>query len=209
VMIEAVEGVTANMGFSLTGEALEAAAEVAGRYEDGVIVSPEAALNDLQLAWMACGQDQLVASPLQMALVTAAVANGGTIMEPHLVYQVVAQNGALVSSTAARAWRTAMDPATATQLNLMMQKVVAEGTGTGAAIAGVKVAGKTGTAETGRKAADGSRTDQAWFIGFAPADDPKVVVCVSIENSTSTGGAIAAPIAAEVMRAVLAQASLP
>ena len=85
----------------------------------------------------------------------------------------------------------------------MMQQVVNAGTGTAAAIEGIEVAGKTGTAETG----DGSNL--AWFIGFAPADDPRVAVAVVVEDTLSTGGDEAAPLAAEVMRAALAQAALP
>ena len=84
-----------------------------------------------------------------------------------------------------------------------MQNVVTSGTGTAAAVPGVKVAGKTGTAERG----DG--TNLAWFIGFAPADDPQVAIAVVVEDTLSTGGAEAAPIFSRVMQSALAQAKLP
>jgi peptidoglycan glycosyltransferase len=109
-----------------------------------------------------------------------------------------------VQSAAPQTWQTAMTPSTAATLNLMMQQVVNSGTGTAAALQGIKVAGKTGTAETSRPG-----VNQAWFIAFAPADDPKIAICVSIENVSVTGGEVAAPLAAQVMRAALAQPSLP
>ena len=160
-------------------------------------------MDPLAVAWAACGQEQVLATPLQMALVAAAVANGGPVMRPYVVHEVRTADGGVVEEAVPAEWLTAIQPATALSLNEMMQRVVTSGTGTGAAIEGVMVAGKTGTAEKG----DG--TNLAWFIGFAPADDPRVAVAVVIEDTLSTGGAEAAPLAAEVMRAALAQASLP
>ena len=92
---------------------------------------------------------------------------------------------------------------TASQLNTMMQNVVNAGTGTAAALEGIQVAGKTGTAEKG----DG--TNLAWFIGFAPANDPQVAFAIVIEDTQSTGGEAAAPIAAAVIKTALAQPALP
>jgi peptidoglycan glycosyltransferase len=100
-------------------------------------------------------------------------------------------------------WLVATKAATASQLNTMMQNVVNAGTATNAALQGIQVAGKTGTAEKG----DG--TNLAWFIGFAPADDPQVCIAVVIEATQSTGGEAAAPLAAAVMKTALAQPSLP
>ena len=94
-------------------------------------------------------------------------------------------------------------PETAAALNRMMQQVVRAGTGTAAALAGIPVAGKTGTAETGRS------TNQAWFIAFAPADAPRVAVAVTIEDTAATGGEVAAPLAAAVLRVALEQGRLP
>ena len=100
-------------------------------------------------------------------------------------------------------WLVATKAVTAGQLNTMMQNVVNAGTATNAALQGIQVAGKTGTAEKG----DG--TNLAWFIGFAPAEDPQVCIAVVIEDTASTGGEVAAPLAAAVMKTALAQPSLP
>jgi len=100
-------------------------------------------------------------------------------------------------------WTTAMSQATAQQLNLMMQQVVKAGTGTAAALQGIQVAGKTGTAQ------QAGASNVAWFIAFAPAEHPKVAVAVTIPNTVFTGGDVAAPLAAGVMRAALDQPSLP
>jgi peptidoglycan glycosyltransferase len=138
-----------------------------------------------------------------MALVAAGVANGGAVMAPYVVHEVRTPDGKVVDQATPSEWVTAIKPATALILNDMMERVVTSGTGTAAAIEGVQVAGKTGTAERG----DG--TNLAWFIGFAPADDPRVAVAVVVEDTLSTGGAEAAPLAAEVMRAALAATRLP
>jgi peptidoglycan glycosyltransferase len=184
--------------------ALPAGAVVAsGRYDDEGLLSPEAEMDPLAVAWAACGQEQVLATPLQMALVVSAVANGGPVMKPYVVQEVRTADGSVVEKAAPAEWLTAIQPATALSLNAMMQRVVTSGTGTAAAIEGVKVAGKTGTAERG----DG--TNLAWFIGFAPADDPRVAVAVVVEDTLSTGGVEAAPLAADVLRAALAQAALP
>ena len=174
-----------------------------GRYDDEGLLSPEARMDPLAVAWAACGQEQVLATPLQMALVASAVANGGAVMRPYVVQEVHTSDGKVVEEAAPAEWLTAIEPVTALTLNEMMQRVVTSGTGTGAAIEGVAVAGKTGTAERG----DG--TNLAWFIGFAPADDPKVAIAVLVEDTLSTGGAEAAPLAADVMRAALNQARLP
>ncbi len=174
-----------------------------GRYDGEGLLSPEAKMDPLAVAWAACGQEQVLATPLQMALVTSAVANGGAVMTPYVVQEVRAPGGRIVEAAEPAEWLTAIRPGTALTLNQMMRRVVTTGTGTGAAIEGVEVAGKTGTAERG----DG--TNLAWFIGFAPAGDPRVAVAVVVEETMSTGGAAAAPLAADVMRAALAQAALP
>jgi peptidoglycan glycosyltransferase len=156
------------------------------------------------VAWAAVGQEKVLATPLQMALVAAGVANGGRVMKPFLVQQVISPSGKVVKQTSPALWQTAMSPATAATLNTMMQQVVNApgGTGTAAALPGVKVAGKTGTAERGT-------TNMAWFIAFAPADAPRVAVAVAVENTLSTGGEEAAPLAAQVLKVALAQAQLP
>ena len=124
-------------------------------------------------------------TPLQMAMVAAAVANGGVVMKPHVVERIVApgrhgRSGARSrTSSAARSARS-----TAAELTEMMKPPSSSGTGTAAQIPGVAVAGKTGTAETGV-----SGRNTVWFIGFAPADEPKVAVAVVVEAQSGTGGA--------------------
>jgi len=175
-----------------------------GRYDGGTLLSPDAKMDPLAVAWAAVGQEKVLATPLQMALVAAGVANGGRVMKPFLVQQVISPSGKVVKQTSPALWQTAMSPATAATLNTMMQQVVNApgGTGTAAALPGVKVAGKTGTAERGT-------TNMAWFIAFAPADAPRVAVAVAVENTLSTGGEEAAPLAAQVLKVALAQAQLP
>jgi peptidoglycan glycosyltransferase len=174
-----------------------------GRYDEKGILAPDAFMDPLAVAWAACGQEQVLATPLQMALVAAAVANGGRIMEPYYVQEVVAASGSVMQKAQPQQWLVAMKPATAAELNVMMQRVVNVGTGTAAALEGIQVAGKTGTAERG----DGGNL--AWFIAFAPADDPQVAIAVVIEDTQSTGGEAAAPLAAAVIKTALAQPDLP
>jgi peptidoglycan glycosyltransferase len=149
---------------------------------------------------LAFGQDKLLVTPLQMALVAAGVANGGTVMEPHLVKKVTAPGGSkTVVRTKPKVWKHAMKPQTAAALNTMMQAVITGGTATGVQIPGITWAGKTGTAETG----DGHYYD-AWFIFFAPADNPQVAGAVVVEHSLNGfGGAVAAPIAKQLVQAIL------
>jgi penicillin-binding protein A len=137
-------------------------------------------------------------TPLQMALVAAGVANGGTIMRPTLIDRVVSPKGKVIQRTNPDTWKEAMKPQTAAELTSMMTAVVQAGTGTAAQIPGVQVAGKTGTAETGRQG-----QNDTWFIAFAPAGDPKVAVAVALSNQSGTGGTTAAPIAKQIMEALL------
>ncbi len=174
-----------------------------GRYGKNGLLPPGAFMDPLAVAWAACGQERVLSTPLQMALVAAGVANGGRVMTPYYTQQVVAASGDVVQKAQPQQWRIAMKPATAAILNTMMQRVVNAGTGTAAALQGIQVAGKTGTAERG----DG--TNLAWFIAFAPAADPQVAIAVVIEDTQSTGGEVAAPLAAAVIKTALAQPSLP
>jgi penicillin-binding protein A len=151
-------------------------------------------------ARIAIGQEQLAITPLQMAMVAGAIANGGTVMAPRVMRRIVDRGGSVVQRAEPQEIGQAASAANAAALSDMMEDVVREGTGTAAALstAGVRVAGKTGTAET-----DDPGRNQAWFIGFAPADDPVVAVAVVIEDTSGTGGVVAAPVAAQVMRAVI------
>jgi peptidoglycan glycosyltransferase len=135
-------------------------------------------------------------------MVAAGVANAGVVMNPYLVETIRSPSGALVSRTKPRPYRKALEPQQASDLAVMMEAVVKSGTGAGAQLPGIRVAGKTGTAETGVPG-----VNQVWFIAFAPVDDPKVAIAVVVERQHGTGGAIAAPIAKQVMQAILGRGS--
>lgn len=159
---------------------------------------------DFALAGIGQGKD-LAVTPLQMALVASAVANGGTVMSPHVAGEIRDQDGKTVRTVAPRVWKHAMPPSTAATITQLMLEVVKNGTGTAAQIPGVAVAGKTGTAQT----CQGCRP-HAWFIAFAPADAPRFAVAVIVERGgnlgdEATGGRVAAPVAAKMLRSLLAQ----
>lgn len=161
--------------------------------------------NDAQTALSAIGQQDVRVTPLQVAMVTSAIANGGELMTPYLIDQVRNPDLSVMSTTSPQRYGTPISQSTADQLTRMMTSVVRDGTGKAAQISGVDVAGKTGTAETG-----GDSSAHAWFTAFAPADNPQVVVAVVVENggsagSEATGGAVAAPIARHIMEAVISQ----
>jgi penicillin-binding protein A len=150
---------------------------------------------------LAFGQWTLQVTPLQMAMVAATVANGGVVPKPYVVQKVVANDGSTVRTTRPSNLGRAIKPETAQILNQMMVAVVQGGTGTAAAIPGIQVAGKTGTAETGV-----DHVYTAWFVAFAPADNPQVAIAVVLEKQLNGfGGAVAAPIAKQVMEALLAR----
>ncbi|GAB3693925.1 peptidoglycan D,D-transpeptidase FtsI family protein [Nocardiopsis oceani] len=145
------------------------------------------------------GQSNVEATPLQMAMVSAGVANSGEVMHPYLVESVRDSDRSVVTQTTPEVYSQATSASTASMLTDMMVLVTGpDGSGTNAAIQGVDVAGKTGTAETGD-----DRGTHNWFIGFAPADDPEVAVAVVIEHGGGSGGELAAPIAREMMEAVV------
>ena len=152
---------------------------------------------------IAIGQGGLLVTPLQMAMVAAAVANNGTLMRPHFTSKIVDQDGRTVRTINPSVYSQVMKPSTAQALSQMMKKVVDEGTGTAAQLNGIDVAGKTGTAQVGIV---GSNLTQPWFIGFAPVQDPKVAVAVTVERSQGGfGGTVAAPIAAAVIQTLLSE----
>ena len=152
------------------------------------------------LAKSAIGQQDVAATPLQMALVAAGIANNGVIMTPHVLQEVRDAEGNVVQRYEPKPWLQAAPASVANTVRDMMVNAVERGTGTSARIPGVQVAGKTGTAQTGLD------TNHVWFISFAPANDPKIAVAVMLENldqSGSTGGGLAAPIAKAVIQAAL------
>jgi peptidoglycan glycosyltransferase len=141
------------------------------------------------------------ATPLQMAEVAAAIANKGRLMKPRLTDRIVRKDGRVKERIEPDLQSEVMKPETAAALTEMMGRVVEEGTGTAAALAGIRVAGKTGTAEVGAN----REFTQPWFICFAPIDDPKLAVAVTLERQPagSFGGVVAAPIAKSVLEAML------
>lgn len=161
--------------------------------------------DNIDAARVAIGQERLQVTPLQMAMVGATIANDGIMMQPFLVERVRRPNGSVadrvdperVSNDVVDDGRV-MSAATANQLTEMMKNVVREGTGVSAAMEGIEVAGKTGTADTGSG-------NQVWFLAFAPADRPKVAIVVTLESKSEgvTGGGIAAPKARAVMEQLL------
>ncbi len=161
-----------------------------------------AAPNPPQTAQSAIGQFDVRATPLQRALVAAGIANRGVVMSPYLVAEVRAPDLSVVDAAEPEQLATAMSPQVAAQLTEMMVTVVEDGTGSNARISGVRVAGKTGTAQQGS-----GRPPHAWFVAFGPADAARVAVAVVIEDGGGaqevSGNRLAAPIARDVMRAVL------
>ncbi|MGI8607541.1 MAG: peptidoglycan D,D-transpeptidase FtsI family protein [Gaiellaceae bacterium] len=156
--------------------------------------------NQVDPGRLAFGQERLLVTPLQMAMVTAAIANGGILMEPHVVDRIVNPEGNVVTRTSPDQYRSVMKARTAADLTDMMRLVVESGTGTAAQIPGVPVAGKTGTAETGRQG-----QNDTWFIAFAPVDRPRVAVAVALHNQSGTGGSTAAPIVKALMQTLLSR----
>jgi peptidoglycan glycosyltransferase len=196
------------IGLDLGGAAIRAQAEKFG-FGQSITVPMASAIsrfpdnpNPPQTAQSAVGQFDDTATPLQMAMVGAAIANRGVLMKPYLVDTVRAPDLSVLDRTTPKEMSQAMDPAAARDLTDMMIYVVEHGTGTNGQIPGVQVAGKTGTAQQG-----GGRRPHAWFVSFAPAQNPKVAVAVIIENGGNateiSGNQLAAPIANQVMRAVL------
>jgi penicillin-binding protein A len=159
--------------------------------------------SDAQLMLQSFGQGNDRVTPLQMAMVSAAVANGGTEMQPTLVDQVIAPDLSVIKDFKASVFANPISAQTAATMNGMMVQDVANGAASNATISGVSVAGKTGTAENGT-----GEPYTLWFTGFAPADNPQVAIAVVVENGgglgqTGFGNLVAAPIAKKVIEAVL------
>ncbi|MFY1674451.1 peptidoglycan D,D-transpeptidase FtsI family protein [Plantactinospora sp. WMMB334] len=211
----------AQLGVKLTADVLKAEARqfgfeddelAVGRLNDGgqkvaasrtgEMTAPGGNDDPPQVAQSSIGQNNVRMTPLQGALVAAAVANDGRQMRPYLVQQQLGPDRTTDYYTAVpRQLREPVSAEVARQLQEMMVSVVQNGTGTNARISGYRVGGKTGTAETG-----GNSDDHGWFIGFAINDDGKPVsaVCVFLEAAGSGGSAEAARISQQIMRAVIA-----
>ena len=173
------------------------------RVATSIVTASQEALPAVFVAQSAIGQKDVQATPLQMAMVAAGVANGGDVMKPYLVQEVQAPDLSRLALTSPEVYSHAISGSVASQLTTMMLRVVTNGTGTAAQIPGIPVAGKTGTAQ-----GSAGQRPNVWFIGFAPANDPQVAVAVFLDRRSgygadATGGRLAAPIAQAVMRAVL------
>ena len=172
-----------------------------GLYNKGRLFDPKLD-SDVDAGRFAFGQERLLVTPLQMAMVAAAIANGGVVMEPHVIDRILSPKGSIVTRPKPDELRRAVKPETAATVASMMRDTVESGTGTAAQISGVDVGGKTGTAETGV-----AGTNNAWFIAFAGRDRPQLAIAVVLEQQNGTGGQLAAPIAREVMQAILGEAA--
>ncbi len=144
-------------------------------------------------------EGEIRSGPLQMALVAAAVANKGRLMKPRLTDRIVRKDGRVKERIQPDLQAVVMKPETAEQLTAMMSRVVEEGTGTAGALEGIQVAGKTGTAEVGAN----REFTQPWFIAFAPVENPRMAIAVTVERTQGQGGTVAAPIAKSVLEALL------
>ena len=150
------------------------------------------------------GEGGLEVTPLQMLMVAAAVANDGRLMVPHLTDKIVNSDGQIVQTIAPQLYSTVMKPTTARQVGVMMENVVNDGTGTAAAMVGIPVAGKTGTAQDcSNLALLACQYNQDWFIAYAPVGNPKIAIAVTVSHQLNGfGGTIAAPIARDVLEAL-------
>lgn len=169
---------------------------ISGRYVDGELAPPDAPMDAVQVASMAFGQENMLVTPLQMALVAQSIANGGKMMQPYVIDSISDDNGTIVKQASPEVWRTPIQPSTAALEKEMMVKVVNEGTGKGAKTSKVQIAAKTGTAEVE------GRGPNAWFVGFAPADSPRYAIAVVVEDSDA-GGGISSPVARDTLLAAL------
>jgi Cell division protein FtsI/penicillin-binding protein 2 len=162
----------------------------AGEYKDGELIPPTSRFVDV--GRMGIGQDKLQVPALQMALVAAAIANGGKLMAPHIGDRFLDSDGRTSKAIDDETQATVMSEETARTVTDMMVGVVQSGTGTKAQVQGMTVAGKTGTAETESGA---NQKNKLWFVGFAPAEDPQVAFAVTVNGVVGFGGDVAAPIA--------------
>lgn len=175
--------------FGMTGERFEMPLRVEGSTVGDIE-------NDAALGISSIGQQDVQMTPMQAAMVAAAVANGGSLMKPYLVDQLLAPDLTVIDETDPEEMSRPVSEDVAGQLTEMMTSVVENGSGRAAQIRGVGVAGKTGTAEN-------SGPDHNWFIGFAPAAEPRIAVAVFVRNGGGTGGDTSAPIARQVIQAYL------
>ncbi|MCF3123322.1 penicillin-binding protein 2 [Streptomyces arenae] len=205
--------VFAKMAVDLGQDKVEAMAEKLGFNADKLDVPVRAGksvypsdMDKAQTGLSGIGQFDVTATPLQMSMVSAAIANGGELAKPHMVSQITDSSGNALEKYDDAASQRVMSESTAEGLQSAMETVVDKGTGTNARIDGAKVGGKTGTAQHGE---NNSKTPYAWFTSYAKGSDGKeVAVAVMIESSSAardevSGNGLAAPIAKAMMAAAL------
>jgi penicillin-binding protein A len=154
--------------------------------------------DEIDIGRVAIGQERLQVTPLQMAMVAATIANEGALMQPVFGERAVAPDGRATARWRPDRVRQVISPSAARGVTEMMSRVVEEGSGTAGALRGIPVAGKTGTAEVA-----GGAANQAWFIAFAPVNDPQMAIAVTVERTSGTGGEVAAPIARQVLETLV------
>ena len=192
------------LGYEMGADAVKAEAEKFGvnkSFEFDIPVSQSQIqykkMTDLDGALVSIGQGGLVMTPLHVAMMASAVANNGKMMKPYLVETVTTENGTVIGQTKPSVLYDSIGTACADYIEDMMIGVVEDGTGTGAQISGITVAGKTGTAE------NETDKDHAWFVGYAPVENPTICVAVVLENAATSGGKSAVPIAKNIIRKFL------
>jgi peptidoglycan glycosyltransferase len=218
-LTQSVNTVWAEVGTRVGGETMQRYMERFGFYDRIPIDLPETIVGrsgvykaergivpmtsrQVDVGRVAIGQGDLLVSPLQMAMVAAAVANDGRLMRPTLTDRIIDRGGGTSDDVEPAELTEVMSPETARQVGDMMANVVAEGTGTAAALEGTSVAGKTGTAEKNVA----TRLNQPWFIGFAPRENPRIAIAATVEESIAgSGGTVAAPIARAVLEELLSR----
>ncbi|MDQ5821872.1 MAG: penicillin-binding transpeptidase domain-containing protein [Actinomycetota bacterium] len=173
-----------------------------GLYEKSRLFRPKDPATEVDPGRLAFGQERMLTTPLQSAMVSAAIANGGAVMRPYVVARILDPKGKTIRKTKPDELGRAVKRTTAEQVTRMMVAAVTAGTGTAAQISGVEVAGKTGTAETGV-----NHVNTTWFTSFAPANAPRIAIAVVLEQQRGFGGTTAAPIAREIMQAYLSRGS--
>jgi peptidoglycan glycosyltransferase len=170
-----------------------------GLYDHGRLFKPKRPEFQVDPGRLAFGQERLQVTPLQMVMIAATIANHGATMRPQLIERVIAPGGKTITYLRPDQLGRPIKRRTADELTHMMELAVEGGTGTAAQISGIRVAGKTGTAETGR-----ANFNTTWFAAFAPAEAARVAIAVVVENQNGGfGGTVAAPIAKQVMEALL------
>lgn len=193
-----------SLGYELGSENILSNAEGFGINKDINIDIPVAKskieykkMSNADAALVSIGQGQLLMTPLHVAMMGASVANNGSMMKPYLVDSITTSSGMTIGTAKQESLYMPMSSMCAGYLNELMTGVVKEGTGKGAAISGITVAGKTGTAE------NETDKDHAWFVGYAPAENPKIAVAVLLEYDGGAGGSNAAPIARNIIKRYL------